>query len=109
MSDLSTNLETFKSQLKNTLSSLDLSTVAAVLLVVAGAILLYDLLVVVVASASTRRSLMVTPTLAHLASTAWTMRDDLGLSNMIEYRSFQSAYPVLEAIRQAMEKYQHQD
>ncbi|XP_071546806.1 uncharacterized protein [Panulirus ornatus] len=108
LSDLTTSLEVFKGQVKEAFSALDLTTVAAILLVLVGAVLLYDLLVYALASASTRRSLMMTPVLAQLANNAWDMRDELGFTNMIESRSLETVYPVLEAIRLAVEKYEKQ-
>ncbi|XP_053633986.1 uncharacterized protein [Cherax quadricarinatus] len=104
-SDFSSSVDLFKGQLKAAFTSLDLTTVAAILLVFAGAILLYDLLVYFLASASTRRSLMMTPILAQLATSAWDKRDELGFSNMIESRSFETLSPILEVFLQAMEKY----
>ncbi|KAK3861860.1 hypothetical protein Pcinc_032225 [Petrolisthes cinctipes] len=87
---------------------LDLTTVAAVLLVVAGAVFSmtswwwwWRLLPHVDPSWSLQHW--------HTSSHCMDYEVDLGLSNMIEYRSFQSAYPVLEAIRKAIEKYEHQE
>nr|XP_045615603.1 uncharacterized protein LOC123768857 [Procambarus clarkii] len=108
-SNLSSSLDVFKGQLNEAFTSLDLTTVAAILLVIAGAILMYDLLVYALASTSTRRSLMMTPHIAQLASNAWDMRDELGFSNLIESRSLETVSPILEAILQAVEKYEKQE
>ncbi|KAG7156296.1 uncharacterized protein LOC121853790 [Homarus americanus] len=109
VSELTTSVEVFKGQLRDAFTSLDLTTVAAILLVVVGAILLYDLLVYALASASTRRSLMMTPLLSQLATNAWDMRDELGLSNMIESRSLETVSPILETIFMAMDKYEKRE
>ncbi|XP_050692938.1 uncharacterized protein LOC126983849 isoform X2 [Eriocheir sinensis] len=104
--EVTSSIDLFKNQLKEALKAVDLTTVAALLLVVAGSILLYDLLVFALASASSRRSFMVTPLLYRLANNAWDMRDDLGISNLIESRSLQTAFPILESIEKAYEKYE---
>ncbi|XP_045118598.1 uncharacterized protein LOC123508768 isoform X1 [Portunus trituberculatus] len=121
--DLASSVDLFKNQVKDAVKSLDLTTVAALLLVVAGAILLYDLLVFALASAASRRSFMVTPLLYRLAHNAWDMRDEMGFTNLIEsrlgsgalgmvsdplasFRSLQEAFPILDSIEKAYEKYQ---
>ncbi|XP_045118599.1 uncharacterized protein LOC123508768 isoform X2 [Portunus trituberculatus] len=104
--DLASSVDLFKNQVKDAVKSLDLTTVAALLLVVAGAILLYDLLVFALASAASRRSFMVTPLLYRLAHNAWDMRDEMGFTNLIESRSLQEAFPILDSIEKAYEKYQ---
>ncbi|XP_063593213.1 uncharacterized protein LOC134770276 [Penaeus indicus] len=107
VSQFTNNLDLFKGQIRDALTTLDITTIATVLLVVVGAVLIYDVFVYLLSTSSSKRSLMMSPVLAQLASNAWDMRDELGFSNMIESRSFESLSPVLNAIRLAVEKYEH--
>ncbi|XP_042869171.1 uncharacterized protein LOC122251348 [Penaeus japonicus] len=107
VSQFTNNLDLFKGQIRDTLTTLDITTIATVLLVVVGAVVIYDVFVYLLSSSSSKRSLMMSPVLAQLASNAWDMRDEFGFSNMIESRSFESLSPVLNAIKLAVEKYEH--